>query len=149
MSRWEYLEGVVAETPTRVAVRELGKILVEELSAWPPTVDWTSDELRRRYAGLYAPGAALPLETAVTEAMKRVRWELSRDYEAIDYYERNHHLRHACPEERDRLACELIHLYVYEALLQLIERTENRVKRADLIEGLDRIEASLRAAWRA
>ena len=148
MSRWDYLEGVKAETPTKVAVRELGRILVEELSAWPPEVDWLDASMRKRFACLYVPFTAPPSESVVVESLRRVRWELTRDFEAIDHYERNHHLEKACPGKNDRAARDLIANYLYEALLQLIERTENRVKRSELVDGLPLLEAGLRAAWR-
>ena len=147
--RWEFLEGVkVVEAAEAVAV-ELAKVLVEELRAWPPRVEWTDPDQAARFAPLYSPGQLLlprPSVSALREGFRLARWDLERQQAAIDDYWRNDRARQVCPDDRDRLALELVWRWLVEAALELAERTEGRVKRRHLIECLDRAERLLLAS---
>ena len=139
MNRIEWIEGLKKETAARAAVRELRKLLIEELRDWPPEVEWSDATQRERFSPLYDSAASRPSLVAQQEATQRVRWEFSRDYEAIEHYERNHVLRKRCPDSNDRLSSVFLHFYLLEAFSQLIETTENRVKRQDILDGLSDI----------
>ena len=143
MSRWDWVEGIKSETASRVAVRELGKMLVDELSSWPVEVNWCDQRSQQRFAVIFEPGARRPSRQALAECLQLVQWDLSRDNEAISYYERNHHLEKACPEKFDRLACEFLRTYFMEAFFVLLERTSNRVKRSDLLDGIEELQIRL------
>lgn len=144
MSRWDWLEGVRAQTPVEWAVGHMAGILLQELSSWPPEVDWVDSRARARYQKLFAPGAPPPSQPAIEHAIMRAGWDLAHDDEALEHYRRNHLLEQACPDPHDRLASELVQTYLTEALLELIERTENRIKRRDAIACLARLSDLLR-----
>ncbi len=143
MNRWEWLEGLQKETPARVATRELSKLLVTELRNGPPAVEWSDTSHRERFSALYEPGAWNPSETAVREAVQRLQWELTRNFDAISHYERNHLLHERCPGANEYLSSDFLHFYLYEAFLQLIETTENRIQRRDILDCLSELESWL------
>ena len=147
MNRWEWIEGIRAETPSQVAVRELGKVLLSELENWPPAIEWSDEATRERYAEILTPSAA-PSLAVLSECFKVARWELQRDFDAIGHYERNHKLAEACPSKVEQLAFAFLRSYFTEAFFELIERTENRVNRRDLLSGMDELELRFQQAWR-
>lgn len=145
MSRWDWLEGVKAESPSRVAVRELCKLMVKELGAWPPELSWGESQVSTNGQELFDEQAPqqLPSPTAIAEASKRLRWEFERNMEASDYYLRNRLLEKACEGRKDYLASEFLFEYLREGFFELMERTEGRIRRADILEGLDELEVLL------
>ncbi|MBW2734958.1 MAG: hypothetical protein JRH20_21455 [Deltaproteobacteria bacterium] len=70
---------------------------------------------------------------------------MARDDEALEHYQRNNVLEKACVDPYDRLASTFIEAYLVEALLGLIEKTQNRVKRRDAIACLEQLSALLAA----
>ncbi len=145
--RFDWLEGLAPQSATAVGVKYAARAIADELTEWPPRIVLGGDPRSQRFAALVAPGAKRPSMTAFREAVKRARWELERNYEAIDHYERNDHLAAACPDERERLGAELMRDFILEYFFELIERTENRVKRADVLVGLDDLERHVAARW--
>jgi hypothetical protein len=143
--RWEWLEGVRPQTPVEWAVTQMAKVLLKELSNWPPDIDWTDSGAEGRYGDLFAADASPPSHAALDQAITRAGWELARNHEALEHYQRNHLLEQACPESYDRLASAFIETYLTEALFELIERTENRVKRRDAMSCLDQLSVLLRS----
>lgn len=144
--RWEWLEGVRAQTAVEWAVTQMATILLKELSSWPPDVAWTDSEAERRYGDLFAAGAPPPSRAAFEQAITRARWDLARDHEALDHYRRNNMLERSCPAPHDRLASAFIETYLTEALFELIERTESRVKRRDAISCLDQLSRLVKSS---
>lgn len=142
-NRWEWLEGLRPESPVEVAVKYMAKLVADELADWPPEVRAPEGQGPSRFAEVLGPGAARPQMVVFKEAIKRARWELERDFDAIDFYERNHHLARQCPEPKDQLAAEFSRHYILEAFYTLIERTESRVKRKDVLVGVDLVEQRL------
>ncbi|MBL4632485.1 MAG: hypothetical protein JKY56_01360 [Kofleriaceae bacterium] len=151
MSRWDWIEGVKAETPTRVAVRELCKVMAKELSAWPPELEWNESQQSQSAKRLFdAEGNVhTPSSSAVGEAAKRLDWEFSRAMDAIDYYQRNRVLEKSCEGPEDCLASEFLFEYLREGLFSLMERTEGRVRRADILEGLPEMKILLQQIFGA
>jgi hypothetical protein len=145
--RWNWLEGLKPESAVEVGVKYVARMIADELSDWPPRIVLGDDVAGRRYEELVAPGAKRPSLTAFREAVRRVRWELERDFEAIDHYERNHRLADACPDARDRMGSELMRHFILESFFELIERTDNRVKRADVLVGLEHLDRHVTARW--
>ena len=145
--RWDFLEGVTAVEAAEAVAGEYAKVLVEELRAWPLRVEWSDPALARRFAPLYAAGELLsprqPSEAAVREGFRLARWDLLHEQAAIDDYLRNDHGGRACPDAYDRLSLELVWRWLVEALLELGERTEGRLKRRHLLDCLDRAERML------
>lgn len=149
MNRWEWLEGLEAQSPIEIAVEQMAKLVVEELLAWPPRVEASDTSFRARFDALLAPGATRPSPAAFTEAVRCARWELDRNFDAIEFYERNNQRASACPEPRDQLASELIAHYILEAFFVLMEKTDYRVQRKDVSAGIDSVERQLAHAWNA
>ncbi len=145
--RFRSPDSLEKNTAVQAGVKYVAGMIADDLSDWPPSIALDDTPRSQRFVELVAPGAKRPSLAAFVEAVKQVRWELERDFEAIAHYERNHHLEQACPDPRDRLASELIRHYILESFLSLIERTENRVKRADVLVGLSRLETHVRARW--
>lgn len=141
--RWDWLEGLKPESAIIAAVKQMANLVAEELSSWPPAVRMTEGPGGSRFAEVVAPGATRPSRPAFEEALKRVRWELERDYDAIDHYERNHTLAKRCPDRADQIASEFIQHYILEAFYTLMEKTESRVKRKDVLVGIDALERKL------
>ena len=122
---------------------EFAKVVVEELAAWPPRVEWSQPAEAARFAPLYAPGELLvrgPGKEAIQAAFRLARWDLLRHTEAIDEFWRTDR-----SSARDRLVIELAWRWLVEAALEVSERTDGRVGRAHLVEGLERAERMLLA----
>ena len=147
MNRWEWLESMKPESTIAVAVKYMVKHIVDDLAAWPPQVVDQQGATPSRFADILARGSAKPAISAYREALKRVRWELTRDYDAINFYERNHHLKKACPDQRDQLASEFIQHYILESFYTLMERTDYRVKRPDVLVGVELLDKRWNAEW--
>jgi hypothetical protein len=143
-NRWEWLEGLKPESPITVAVKYMAEQISTELTEWPPVVAPTEGQETTPYSEILEPGSPRPALPAFEEAIKRARWELARDFDAIDYYERNHYLEKACPSERDQQASVFIQHYILESFFSLMERTEYRVKRKDVLIGVDQLERHLK-----
>lgn len=145
--RWEWLEGLKPESPIDVAVKYVASMAADALAAWPPDIRSVEGQNGSRFRDVLEPGAERPALAAYEEAIKRARWELLRDYDAIDFYARNNHIAQACPSERDQLASEFIQHYVLESFFVLMEKTEYRVKRKDVLPGLDMVEKRIKLVW--
>lgn len=145
--RWEWLEGLKAESPIEVAVKYVAALTADALAAWPPAIQMAEGQSGGRFMALLEPGAERPGLAAFEEAIKRARWDLLRDYDALDFYARNNHIAKTCPSERDQLASEFIQHYVLESFFALMEKTEYRVKRKDVVVGLDMVEKRVKLVW--
>lgn len=146
-NRWEWLEGLKPESPIDVAVKYVAAMVADAITAWPPVVRSVEGQSGSRFRDVLEAGAERPSLAAYEEAIKRARWELLRDYDAIDFYARNNHIATACPSERDQLASEFIQHYVLESFFVLMEKTEYRVKRSDVLPGLDMVEKRVKLLW--
>lgn len=146
-NRWDWLERLQPESAIGVAVRYVAEQVAKDLLRWPPRVVATEGPNYRRFAELLEPGSRRPALAAYQQAIKRARWDLAREFDAIDHYERNHHLEEACPDPRNQLASELIRDYILESFFGLMERTEYRVKRADVLVGIHQLERLIERLW--
>ncbi|GEM_PF-2697817 len=145
--RWEWLEGLKPESAVTVAVKHVAKMVAEDLTRWPPDVSLAEGPGANRFTEVLEAGAPRPSLSAFLEAIKRARWDLTRDYDALGFYERNEHLAEACPLPRDQLASDFIQHYILESFFMLMERTDNRVKRKDVLAGVDALEQLIEAMW--
>lgn len=143
MSRWDFLEGVRPVAAADVIVTEMAKVIAEEITRWPPRVEWTDAASAAKFAPLYKPGTPSPGEAAVREGFRLARWELLHELDAIDYHLRNDQNALGARSVHDRLAVELLWKLLPELLYELTERTENRLKRAHLMACLEQAERRL------
>lgn len=145
--RWEWMEGLTAETPAEALGRHVAKMLADELEGWPPEVDFSDEGQRARFAPLFAAGAPRPAFTAIEAGVERLKLELARDFEALDHDARNHGLEKACPAPLEQLAAQFAWTYLSESFAELFERTESRFKRRHALASLELLIARLRASW--
>ncbi len=143
MGRWDFLEGVTPVTAADAIVTGMARVIADELSRWPPRLDFTDEASSRKFAPLYAPGAPPASEPAVREGFRLARWELAHELAAIDDHLRNDGVARAARTPHERLAVELLWKLLPELLYELAERTENRLTRRHLIATLDLAEKRL------
>lgn len=127
-------------------VAEVGKLLAADLQKWPLPVEELDVQLEPTFAPLLLPDARRPEHKVFVEALRLVRWELSRQFDAYDDYMRNKRYLAANVVETDRPALLLISRYVVEQLLALGEATENRINRARMAQVTDHLETALNNA---
>ncbi len=85
MDRWAWLEGLKPESAISVAVKHMARLIADELLLWPPRVAPTESYFQSRFVEILEPGAARPSRRAFEEAITCARWELAREFEAIDF----------------------------------------------------------------
>lgn len=141
--RWDWLEGVRRIGAAQAIGEELGKLLSLELRHWPPRVEWEDEPRRRKFAALYEEGASPPSHAAVLEGLKLARLDVAREPETIAAFLRNDG---AAATTADALARELVWQFAYEAALVVLERTEGRVRRSDIVNGLKLAERLVAAS---
>lgn len=141
--RWEWLEGVRRIGAAQAIGEELGKLLSVELRSWPPRVEWEDAARQRKFAVLYADGAPPPSHAAVLEGLRLARLDVAREPETIAAFLRGDG---ASASVGDALARELVWQFAYEAALVVLERTEGRVRRSDIVNGLKLAERLVAAS---
>lgn len=139
MSRWDWLEGVRATSVADALVVEASKALAEELRAWPPVVEWSDAQAQAIFAPLYAPEAPALDRAALDLGVQLARWELERDYAAIDHAARSGAID-ALAGEHARLAARLLWQWLPEWLLELKGLAGDRLTRGHLLRVLDAAE---------
>ena len=132
--RWEWLEGVRKIGAAKAIGEELGRLIAEELRGWPVRVEWEDDRKRDKFAPLYAPEAPPPSHGAMLDGLRLARLELQREPDAIGAFLRGDG---EAASAHDALARELVWQWAYEAALVVLEHTTGRVRRSDLVAGLD------------
>ena len=126
-------------------VAEVGKLLARDLAAWPLPVEELDVQLEPSFAPLLLPDSKRPDPKVFTEALRLVRWELAREFDAYDDYMRNKRYLAAEVVESDRPALLLISRYVVEQLLALGEATQGRINRRRMAQVTDHLESALNA----
>ena len=143
MDRWTRL---LESKPIPIAEHlreEVGKLLAQDLSGWPPPITELDPVLGARFAPLLEPGYPCPSPAVYAEAFKLARWELLREIEAGDDYLRNRRYQERGLSEPDKLPLLFLSRWLTEQLLGLAEATEGRLKRTDLLDCLDRVARHL------
>lgn len=147
-SRWDWLYDLKAVSLEEHLVGEIGKNLAGRLAHWPPEVwGWSSEADRGRFEPLVAPGSLPPSDAVFAQAFRLARWEMERDYEAIDDYMRRESWRGASlgPQNLDSLV--FLYKYLTEEMLAVSDATEGRIGRKALVRCLE--EAERRLAFRS
>jgi hypothetical protein len=142
--RWEWLEGLRSTSIEEALAHEAARVLADELLAWPPPIAWDDPRAEAEFAPLFQPDARRPPLVAIGLGFRFARWELERQFEAIDHAARNHLLERELTDEQDRLAARFLWRWLPEWLLELKERAGPRITRAHLIVALDQAEARVR-----
>lgn len=142
-SRWDFLLETKPVPLVEHLKDEVAKLLAQELQSWPPPMTELDPAWVRKHATVFEPGAPRPSDALYREAFRVTRWELERDVEAVDDYMRNQRFLERGLAPTDKSALLVLSRWLTEQLLQLSEATENRVKRKDLIDILEKLSRRL------
>lgn len=142
-SRWDFLLETKPVPLVEHLKDEVAKLLARELESWPPPMTELDPGWVRKHATVFEPGAPRPPDALYREAFRLARWELERDVEAVDDYMRNQRFVERGLAPTDKSALLVLSRWLTEQLLQLTEATENRVKRKDLIDILEKLSRRL------
>jgi hypothetical protein len=144
-SRWDLLLDQKPISLTDHLLTEVAKLLAKDLSGWPPPIQELDPVAGRQFEPLLTPDGKRPSEDVYAEAFRLARWELTREVDAYDDYMRNRRWMEKGLAADDKLALLFISRWLVEQLLALGEATEGRVKRAQMVECLERLSRQLRA----
>ncbi len=143
--RWDFLYELKPVPLTEHLVEELSKVVAEELERWPLALaSFASAEDAARFAPLLAPGAPRPDRKVYEAAFLLARLELEREFERIDEFMRNERWRAYASPGASYDAMILLSRTLTELMLAVLEKTEGRVGRGQLVDGLRRAERRLR-----
>lgn len=142
LGRWDRFYEARSITPEDMLADEVVKTLVGDLEGWPPPVlAWSDERARERFAPALASDAPRPSVAVFVAAFQLARWELGREFEAIDEFYRNDRPAQVASDARERLCLLFLHRWLTDAMLEILEAS--RLKRARLVECLERIERAL------
>lgn len=138
--RWDFLYDREKQPVKGYVLERFAGELARELEAWPPpTLEWSSEELRARWA---AGAAERPRDDVLRFALEIARLDLLRDFEGVErrLAEDGHRLQ--TPAEA--AALHLLVRVVTEKCLGLKEYAEAaRIRREDLAAMLQDVERRL------
>lgn len=141
-SRWDKFHNARSITTAELLRQAVVDELWEDLSGWPLQVEaWHDEALRERYAAVLAPDCPRPALPVLQAGLQLARWELERDYEAIDDWVRNERGLKLTGGGREALALEFLHRWLTDVLLEVLEATE--LRRPHLEDVLTQLEARL------
>jgi hypothetical protein len=136
MGRWDYLYEIGPRPAIDVLLDEAARAFSDDLGRWPPPLEAVDPSLLPIIEG------QRPHPLAFREAFRLARWDLERDYEAIDrWQERGWQEAQLNPSEKE--AAIFLSRYLTERLFDLAEAVQSRLRRKELLELLARIEARL------
>ena len=125
--RWDWLEGVQARSLEETVVREAAKAMADELIAWPPQVRFNDEHAETAMAAVLANP---PSDAALQLGFALATNELRREFDARDQLLREH------AQSSEAAMGRFIATWLTEWLLELAERTQSRLSRAQLVEAL-------------
>lgn len=125
----------------QVIVERFAEALARSLASWPPaSVEWTSEDSRRRFA---AAVEREPRREVLRLALEMVKLDLAREDAAFDARMRNE-VPALCLHPNEREALQFIVFFVTEQCLSLKEWAESaRLTRDDLVRAVERAEGRL------
>lgn len=143
-SRWDFIYDLKPIELKQHFINEASKLLAKDLERWPLQIEaWESPAAEARFRHLVEPDARRPDDRVYAAAFRLAKWEMEREFEAIDEFMRNERWREYGADEYGRDAMLLITRYLVEQLLAIIEATEGRIKRPMLVELLEKMEKEL------
>jgi hypothetical protein len=143
-SRWDSLLETKPIPVLDQLLEEVAKLLAKELAQWPPPVQELDLDVGGTFAPLFLEHPPRPSQAVYDEALRLSRWELEREFDAYDDYMRNKRYLERGLAPTDRLALLFLNRWLVEQMLGLGEATEGRVKRPQMRQILDKVEAKLR-----
>jgi hypothetical protein len=144
-TRWEL---ILEQKPIPILehlLDEVSRLFAAELAAWPPNVTDFDAQTGASLERLLADQPARPDDRVYGEAFRLTRWDLGRDFEAVDDYWRNQRHLEAGLSAADKPMILFLTRFISEQLLALGEATDGRVTRARMLDALGRIERHFRS----
>ena len=142
MSRWDKFHNARSITTNELLRQAVVDELWADLTNWPLSVEhWHDPALRERYAPVLAHDCPRPALPVLQTGLQLARWELERDYEALDDFARNDRGAKLTGSGLEALSLEFLHRWLTDCLLEVLEVTE--LKRSNLIDALQQLEARL------
>ncbi len=144
MGRWDRWYEARSFTPETLLQEELVKTLHEDLERWPPPIEggFHDDALKAKVEPVLAGKVSRPTDAVYRTAFQLARWELEREYEALDHFARNDKAATVAKDAGERLALEFLHRWLTEFALEILEVVP-RLKRRHLVNVLARVETRL------
>ena len=138
--RWDFLYDRQRQPVKSWVLEKFAEELAAELGAWPPPfLEWSSEELRARYA---AGAAERPRDDVVRFALELARLDLLREFEEIE--RRLGAEAHRLQSPAEQAALHLLVRLLTERCLELKERADAmRLTREDLAGALAGVESRL------
>lgn len=133
--RWDWLEGLQQRSIEETVVREAAKAMAHELIAWPPRVRFPDEHAAAAMAAVLAEP---PTEAALQLGFALAAKELRREFDARDQL-----LRDSAQSSHAAMG-RFVATWLTEWLLELAERVQSRLSRAQLVEALPLTEAIVR-----
>lgn len=142
-TRWEL---ILEQKPIPVIehlLDEVAKLFAADLRAWPPTVNEFDPQTGAVLAQWLTERPERPDDRVFGEALKLTRWDLSRDFDAVNEYWRNQRHLETGLSAADKPMILFLTRFIAEQLLALGEATQGRVNRPRMLDALTRIERYL------
>lgn len=140
MNKWERLLDSKPRPILEHLVAEAATLFCTELRCWPPSIDEFDPQTGQGLETMLRERPEQPDPRVYAQAFRLTRWDLSRDFDAIDEYWRNHRHLEAGLTMPDKPMILFLARFMTEQLLGLSEATQGRVTRLRLLDALALIE---------
>lgn len=141
-SRWDHLLDTKPVALMEHLLDQVGKLVSKDFARWPLPIESLDLLTGAGFEAALSAERPMPTLLAYREAFRLARWELEREVLAIDDYMRNRRYLEYGLAPDDRALIQALSRWLVEQLLALGEATEGRVKRAQMLSALERIERS-------
>lgn len=141
---YEWLYETTSQPLKGYVLDEVARHLAAAVESFPPVIEnWEREDLRARFEPLLARAGGRPKSAVVRTALRLFRWEMERDFEAIDRYMAGGHW-----QERGLGADELetaVFLWRYwtDETLAFKEYAQGKFRWSELVALADRLESRL------
>jgi len=141
--RYEWLYELRPIPIREKVLEEVTKHILKDLESWPPPVsEWLDARQADRFAPLYEESTRPPA-ALFRRSLQLVRWEMLREFEAIDHCMRNRLWEQDEAGPQAEAALLLIWRWLTEILLAVREHSQQKLSREDLVKIVDRLEPTL------
>jgi hypothetical protein len=135
---WDFIHDRKPKSLRDHLIDEFAGRLSADLKGWPLPISELDPALGAKWAHLLAPESARPSPIVFEQSFRLARWELERQWDALDEYMRNQRWLEAGIPPAEKQTLLFVSAWLVEQLLALSESTEGRIDRGRLVECLDR-----------
>ena len=141
--RWKHLYETRPRPLRDWALDELAGELEKELASWPPPgLEWVDETEQVRLRAVLERPSRPPLATTRV-SLELARLELLHEIERIDFFLRSASAKSALPDALEEMSALFLARWLVESCLSIQDVTPGKLKRADLIELIERLEKRL------